>query len=199
MTSSNEDFSKTLKLGAPTHRSGVEILVDPCSLATTVACGNRSAASAFSPFHGVPTLSQLAACGGSEVRGEGACWAKAAPIGSFVPFTIVPGCSTGKTMQAKSNAGRTKEGSPSWIGHLYRRNWARLHQLARGVRMTSGYPSTETSTQLPRPQEANRIPRAFVRFIRFLPGVIGTSKVGLDPQVSLALTPTGPLVYQWLG
>ena len=125
--------------------------------------------------------------------------AKAAPTGSFVPFTIIPGCSNGKAMQAKSNAGRTKEGSPSWIGHLYRRNWARLHQLARGVRMTSGYPSTETSTQLPRPQEANRIPRAFVRFIRFLPGVIGTSKVGLDPQVSLALTPTGPLVYQWLG
>jgi len=37
------------------------------------------------------------------------------------------------------------------------------------------------------------------RSASFLPGVIGTSKVGLDPQVSLALTPTGPLVYQWLG
>jgi hypothetical protein len=102
-------------------------------------------------------------------------------------------------MQVKSNPGRTKEGSPVWIGHLYRRDWARLHQLARGVRMTSGYPTTETSTQLPRPQEAKSILRAIARFIRFLPGVIRTSKVGLDPQVSLALTPTGPLVYQWLG
>jgi len=102
-------------------------------------------------------------------------------------------------MQAKSNPGRTKEASPIWIGRLYRRNWTRLHQLARGGRMTSGYPAAETSTQLPRPQEAKSIPRAVPRFIRFLPGVIGTSKVGLDPQVSLALTPTGPLVYQWLG
>ena len=50
-----------------------------------------------------------------------------------------------------------------------------------------------------RAQEAKSIPRAIARFIRFLPGVIGTSKVGLDPQVSLALTPTGPLVYQWRG
>jgi len=102
-------------------------------------------------------------------------------------------------MQAKSNAGRTKEGSAIWIGHLYCRNWARLHQIAPGVRTTSGYPSTETSTQLPSPQEAKSIPRAIARLIRSLPGVIGTSKVGLDPQVSLALTPTGPLVYQWLG
>ena len=121
------------------------------------------------------------------------------PTGSFVPFTIIVGCSTGKAMQAKSNAERTKKGSPIWIGHLYRRNWARLHQLARRVRMTSGYPATETSTRLPRPQGAKSIPQAVARFIRFLPGVIGASKVALDPQVSLALTPTGPLVYQWLG
>ena len=50
-----------------------------------------------------------------------------------------------------------------------------------------------------RAQEAKSILRAIARFIRFLLDVIGTSKVGLDPQVSLALTPTGPLVYQWLG
>jgi len=48
-----------------------------------------------------------------------------------------------------------------------------------------------------RAQEAKSIPRAIARFIRFLPGVIGTSKIELDPQLSLALTPTGPLVYQW--
>ena len=42
------------------------------------------------------------------------------PTGSFVLFTIIPGCSTGKAMQVKSNAGRTREGSPIWIGHSLR-------------------------------------------------------------------------------
>jgi hypothetical protein len=50
-----------------------------------------------------------------------------------------------------------------------------------------------------RAQVAKSIPRAIARFIHFFPGVIGTSKIELDPQVSLALTPTGPLVYQWRG
>ena len=57
----------------------------------------------------------------------------------------------------------------------------------------------ESNAARARVWEAKSIPRAIARFIHLLPGVIGTSKAELDPQVSLALTPTGPLVYQWLG
>jgi len=57
----------------------------------------------------------------------------------------------------------------------------------------------ESNAARARAQEAKSIPRAIARFIHFFPGVIGTSTIELDPQVSLALTPTGPLVYQWWG
>src|SRR6516225_3782238 len=83
------------------------------------------AASAFSPFHRVPALSRLAAFPVSARRfGQQAPSPLTSdpppPTGSFVLFTIIPGCSTGKAMQVKSNAGRTKEGSPIWIGHSLR-------------------------------------------------------------------------------
>jgi hypothetical protein len=48
-----------------------------------------------------------------------------------------------------------------------------------------------------RVNEAKNAIRAIARFIRFLPAVIGPSKIESDAQVSLALTPAGPLVYQW--
>jgi hypothetical protein len=57
----------------------------------------------------------------------------------------------------------------------------------------------ESNAARARVQEAKSIPRAIARFIHSFPGVIGTSKSEFHPQVSLALTPTGPLVYQWWG
>jgi hypothetical protein len=48
-----------------------------------------------------------------------------------------------------------------------------------------------------RANEAKNATRAIARFIRFLPAVIGPSEIESDAQVSLALTPAGPLVYQW--
>lgn len=48
-----------------------------------------------------------------------------------------------------------------------------------------------------RANDAKSVPRAIAKFIRLLAAVISPSKVESDAQVSLALTPAGPLVYQW--